>query len=79
MPSDKELLQIIKSQRVGTHKQVRRKAQQVVLLTSKEEQEKEEDTKEEDTEEEKYKEHIQVKKTIQVGEKQIPIGSTPSP
>ena len=74
MPSDKEFLQTIKSQRAGTHKQVKRKAQQIVSLTSKEEQDKEEDTEEEDTEEEESKEQVHVKKTILVGERHIPVG-----
>ena len=69
MPLDEELLQAIKSQRAGTHKQVKRKAQQVASLTSEEEQDKGEDTEEKDTEEEEFEEQAQVKKTIQVGEK----------
>ena len=69
MPSDKELLQTIESQRAGTHKQVKRKAQQVISSTSKEEQSNKEDTKEESSEKEKFEEQVQVKKTIQVREK----------
>ena len=79
MPSDEELLQVIESQRAGTHKQVKRKAQQVVSSTSKEEQSNKEDSEEESSEKEKFEERVQVKKTIQVGQKHIPIGSTPGP
>ena len=42
MPKDEKVLQAVKSQRAGTQRQVRKKAQQVISLTSKEEDEEEE-------------------------------------
>ena len=72
MPNDEELLQAIKSQRVGTQRQVRKKAFQVASATSQEEEDI-------DEEEEESKVWPEVQKTITVGEKQIPVGSTPRP
>ena len=77
MPPDEELLEAIESQRAETHKQVKRKAQQMVSLTSEKEESHKEDTEESKNEE--SEEHEQAQKTIQVGQKQIPIGSTPGP
>ena len=59
MPTDEEILQAIKSQRVRTQKQVRKKALQVTSST----------TKEEDDEEEELEVQIIVRKTITMGEK----------
>ena len=56
MPSDEELLEAIKSQRAGTHKQVKRKAQQVISSTSEEEQSNKEDIEEKHNEKEKFEE-----------------------
>ena len=55
MPNDDELLQVINSQRARTQRQAKRKAQQVISLTSKEEEDNEEDTEEEDNEKEYLK------------------------
>ena len=77
MPPDEELLEAIESQRAETHKQVKRKAQQIVSSTSEEEESHKEDTEESKNKESKEQEQAQ--KTIQVGQKQIPIGSTPGP
>ena len=46
MPPDEELLEAIESQRAETHKQVKRKAQQIVSSTSEEEESHKEDTEE---------------------------------
>ena len=51
MPPDEELLEAIESQRAETHKQVKRKAQQIVSSTSKEEESHKEGTKESKNEE----------------------------
>ena len=77
MPPDEELLEAIESQRGETHKQVKRKAQEIVSSTSEEEESHKEDTEESKNEESEEQEQAQ--KTIQVGQKQIPIGSTPGP
>ena len=70
MPPDEELLEAIESQRAETHKQVKRKAQQIVSSTSEEEESHKEDTEErKDNKNEESKEQVQVKKTIQVGKK----------
>ena len=73
MPDDEELLQAIKSQRVGTQRQAKRKAQQVIFLTLKEEED-EKDIEEEDKEKEESKVQSLARKTIQVREKHIPLG-----
>ena len=67
MPPNEELLEAIKSQRAGTHKQVKRKAQQIVSSTSEEEESHKEDTEESKNEESEEQEQAQ--KTIQVGQK----------
>ena len=51
MPPDEELLWAIESQRAETHKQVKRKAQQIVSSTSEEEESHKEDTEESKNEE----------------------------
>ena len=66
MPKAKEVLHAIESQRARTQRQVRKKAQQVTSLTSKEE----------DDEEEEIEVQSPVKITIMVGDKQILEGST---
>ena len=60
----------------GHKKKAKRKAQQVIWSTSKEEEGNKEDIEEEGSEKEESKGQVMVKKTIQVEEKQIPVGST---
>ena len=64
MPKEEDILQAIKSQKTRTQKQVRRKALQVMSLID---------------EEEEQEVQIPTHKTITVGEKQIPVGSTLGP
>ena len=67
MLKDEEVLQAIESQRVGTQRQVWKKALQATSLI----------TEEDDNEEEEIEVQSPVKKTIIVGDKQILVGSTP--
>ena len=67
MPKDEEVLEAIESQKARTQRQVRKKDLQVTSLTFEEDDDEEEETKLLSLE----------KKTITVGDKQIPMGSTP--
>ena len=68
MPNDEDILQVIESQREKAQKQVRKKALQVTSSAE-----------EEDDGEEELEARVPTQKTITVGEKQIPMGSTLGP